>query len=259
MIDGARVRLVCLDVDGTLTDGIGGPALPGAVEAVASLRARWPVRFVTNATSRPTAELFEHLRRLGFSDEPSELVTPVTIARQVLPERGHDRGLLLADPDARSDFGFFREDPRGDTVLLATEGHALRIEDLQPAFRALLCGGRLYSLTKNRYFRRRDELVTDLGPLAAFLAYASGVDPEILGKPSPLLFDRIASEAGVPLDAVLMVGDDAEFDASASVSLGMQGVLVRSGKYRSGDEKRVDPPPSATIGAVSELPSRLRA
>ncbi len=50
-----------------------------------------------------------------------------------------------------------------------------------------------------------------------------------------------------------MVGDDAEFDVAASVALGMQGILVRTGKYRAGDEERVTPAPTATLADVSDL------
>ncbi|TMQ52790.1 MAG: TIGR01458 family HAD-type hydrolase, partial [Candidatus Eisenbacteria bacterium] len=48
-----KIRLVCLDIDGTLTDGVGGPAIPGAVQAVRRIRERMPVRLVTNTTSVP--------------------------------------------------------------------------------------------------------------------------------------------------------------------------------------------------------------
>jgi ribonucleotide monophosphatase NagD (HAD superfamily) len=142
-------------------------------------------------------------------------------------------------------------------VLLATEGHSLTIADLQPAFRLLLDGAALYTLQQNRYFRRGDALVTDLGPVAAFLAYASGREIVNLGKPSPLLFESLARDAGCNLDEVVMVGDDAEFDASGSVAIGMSGVLVRTGKYRTGDEARFAPPPTATLDSVADLPSWL--
>lgn len=35
-----------------------------------------------------------------------------------------------------------------------------------------------------------------------------------------------------------MVGDDVECDVVAAMELGLQACLIRSGKYRSGDEAR---------------------
>ena len=252
-----RVSAVCLDVDGTLTDGVGGSALPGAVAAVAHLRAALPVRLVTNTTSLPHASLARHLIGLGLLDTAESLWTPAAVARRVLPERGHDAGILLVEEAARGDYSWFREDPAGPAVVLATEAHGLRLDDIQPAFRRLLDGAVLYALQQNRYFKKGDVLVTDIGPLAAFLTYASGREATTLGKPSPLLYNAVAQEVGASRGGIVMVGDDAEFDVSASVALGMQGVLVKTGKYRPGDEERHQPRPTAVLESVGDLPRWL--
>jgi HAD superfamily hydrolase (TIGR01458 family) len=251
------IRLVCVDVDGTISDRFREPVVPGAAAALDRVRERLVLRLVTNVTSLSHATLAQMLREQGLLADPGELVTPATAARQVLAERGHDSGLLLADEAAREDFGWFTEGPSGRAVLLATEGHGLKIADLQPAFRMLLDGASLYTLQQNRYFRKGDDLVTDLGPVAAFLAYASDREVANLGKPSPLLFEKLARDAGCGLDETVMVGDDAEFDASGSVAIGMHGVLVRTGKYRQGDEQRFTPPPTATLDSVADLPGWL--
>lgn len=252
-----NIRLVCLDIDGTLTDGVGGPPIPGAVEAVLKIRERLPVRLVTNTTSVPHRVLAEGLIQQQLLDEPASLVTPPTVARRVLPERGHARGILYVEPAAREDFAWFTHDPVGPAVVLATEAHDLRLTDLQPAFRRLLEGAAFYTLQRNRYFRKAGELVTDLGPVAAFLTYASGREAETLGKPSLLLFDSVARETGARRRDIAMVGDDAEFDVSASVGLGMTGVLVRTGKFRPEDAARFTPRPTAVLDSVAGLPEWL--
>lgn len=253
----SRVSAVCLDVDGTITDGVGGPALPGATAALRLLRAAFPVRLITNTTSRPHASLARHLVGLGLLDEPEHLLTPAMVAKRVLPARSHDAGVLLAEPEARADYAWFRDDPAGPAVVLATEAHGLRIADLQPAFRRLLDGAAFYTLQRNRFFRKDGTLVTDLGPLAAFFSYATGREAETLGKPSRLLYESVANELEIPLAEILMVGDDAEFDVSASVALGMRGALVRTGKYRAGDEDRVSPAPTAVLESCAALPAWL--
>jgi ribonucleotide monophosphatase NagD (HAD superfamily) len=96
----SAIRGVLLDLDGTLTDGVGGPALPGALEAVRRLRARAPVRFVTNTTSRTRAFLADALSRAGFGAEAGDIVNPMSVARVVLPQRGDAEGILLAAPDS---------------------------------------------------------------------------------------------------------------------------------------------------------------
>lgn len=253
----ARVRpnidLYCLDVDGTLMHGIGGEPIAGAVEVVRQLKKRAKVRFVTNAGIVPRAEIAHSLRQAGFLDDDSHLYTPASIAKRVLTQRGHDRGTLLVSDEARPDWSWFRDDPSGGAIVLATEGWHLSLEDLQPLFRALLEGAPFYVLNRNRYFRVGHELKTDLGPLAEFLGYAARREPEVLGKPSRLLFDTIADEVGVALGNIAMIGDDAEFDASGAVRLGLQGMLVKTGKYRAGDESRVDPRPVAVLDRLAQI------
>jgi HAD superfamily hydrolase (TIGR01458 family) len=229
------------------------------VQAVADLRRRGPVRFVTNTTSRPVDELAAHLRDLSLLEDDAELVTPIVLARRLLPERGHDAGILIAPRSVRSAYSWFTERVDGPAVLVGCEGHRLRIEELQPAVRTLLGGATLYALQRNRYFRKAGELVTDLGPLVAFLAYAADVEPVTLGKPSSTLFDGLAADAGVGREDIVMVGDDAEFDVSAVVDLGMRAVLVRTGKYRDGDEARVSPPPTAVIDSIAGLDAWLES
>jgi ribonucleotide monophosphatase NagD (HAD superfamily) len=218
-----------------------------------------PVRLVTNTTSVPYAALAEFLGNQGLLDSTDALWTPVLVARRVLPERRHDAGILIADAAQRTDYAWFREDPAGAAVLIATEAHAWTIEALQPAFRRLLDGAAFYTLTRNRYFVKGGAMVTDVGGIAAFLGYASGREAETLGKPSRLLFEAIARATSSSLADLVMVGDDAEFDVSASVALGMQGVLVRTGKYRAGDEERVSPGPTAVLDSIRDLPRWLEA
>jgi len=44
-------------------------------------------------------------------------------------------------------------------------------------------------------------------------------------------------------------------DVSAPIGLGLRGVLVKTGKYRAGDEGRVTPRATAILESVAELPA----
>ena len=74
---------ILLDVDGVLH--VSGEPIPGAVEAVARLRADGHrLRFVTNNSTRARAELANELRELGLELEDGELqTTPIAAAEQL--------------------------------------------------------------------------------------------------------------------------------------------------------------------------------
>jgi HAD superfamily hydrolase (TIGR01458 family) len=243
-----------LDIGGTLLSDVMGFVLPGATETVRALRdAGLMIRFVTNTTSLSPKAVAAHLRETGLLRDEVELYTPFMAAEHALTQHDAAAGLLIATEDQKRELAWFEEREGGPSVVLATEAHDWTIAQLQPAFRALLHGAKLYAFEVNRYFKQDGALITDLGPVVAFLEYAANTKAEVLGKPSRLLFETLAAEVGLPLEALVMVGDDAEFDASKCIELGMQGVLIRTGKYRDGDESRVTPAPTATLNGMADL------
>ena len=68
---------------------VSGEAIPGAQDAVAELReAGHTLRFVTNNSTRPRAQLAEELRALGFELVDDELQTTArTAARELAGKR----------------------------------------------------------------------------------------------------------------------------------------------------------------------------
>jgi len=254
---------VLLDIDGCIVGGVGREALPGAVDAVAALRARYPLRLVTNTTSRTRGWLFETLSRAGFGISEEEIVTPTMLARQVLSSRAQSRGILIADKSCSEDLSWYEALPPerwedAVSVLVASEARERKVAELGPAVLALRAGAKLYTLQQNRIFERDGAALTDLGPIAAFLGYAANVDWENLGKPSPLLFSTLAEQLGCTLAELMMVGDDAEFDVAGALLAGVgQAVLVRTGKYRAGDESGIDPAPTAVVDDIASLSRSL--
>lgn len=58
-----------------------------------------------------------------------------------------------------------------------------------------------------------------------------------------------------PMTSLTMIGDDVEFDAAGALRAGCgAGVLVRTGKYRPGDEDRVQPRPTLV---AADLPAAI--
>jgi len=92
----------------------------------------------------------------------------------------------------------------------------------------------------NRYFREDDGLSLDLGPFVAALEYAAELEAVVLGKPSADFFLAAVHSLDLPPQDVVMVGDDAEMDVRGALAAGLQGALVQTGKYRDGDETRVE-------------------
>jgi HAD superfamily hydrolase (TIGR01458 family) len=236
-----KPRAYLLDLDGTLYSG--GDAIPGAVEALARLRERdVPYRLVTNTTSRSRAMLVDRLRNYGFDTSPEEIFT-ATLAGSVLARSaGYRRvapfipGPALADIEELELVGGTSgpaSSRQPDAVLVGDLGDRWTYALLQEAFEYLMGGAALVALSRDRYWLQGNRLALDAGPFVSALEFASGKKAEVAGKPSAAFYTAALTSLGLsPSRLAAMVGDDLWSDVEGAQAAGLQGWLVRTGKYR---------------------------
>ncbi|MDQ2694961.1 MAG: TIGR01458 family HAD-type hydrolase [Pseudomonadota bacterium] len=231
------IRGVLFDLGGVLY--VGDRPLPGAREALISLRAAGiPMRFITNTTRLPRNGVVARLAAMNLKIPAQYLFTPAQAARSYLAAHQLTPHLLV-HPRLHGEFADLIKDGPANAVLMGDAGHAFTYETLNTAFRLLLDGAPLLAMGKNRYFKERDGLSLDIGPFVVALEYAADVDAVILGKPAPDFFLAAVASLGLPPEEVVMIGDDAAADVGGALAAGLQGILVRTGKYRPGDEAEV--------------------
>ncbi|ANT52191.1 TIGR01458 family HAD-type hydrolase [Mesorhizobium amorphae] len=243
-------RGVLLDLAGVIYDG--ETAIPGGVDAVARLRqAGLAVRFVSNTTRSSKQTVLQHLEALGLTVTKADVFTPAHAAREWLLRNGR-APYLLVHPGLEPDFF---ELPVRDkrAVVVGDAGEAFTYTVLNDAFRELNAGAELLALATNRAFRDADgALSLDAGPFVTALEYASLKRATVLGKPSPTFFLSALASMNCPPDQAIMVGDDAEADIAGALRAGISSaLLVRTGKYQQGDERRFDPRPTATFADLA--------
>jgi HAD superfamily hydrolase (TIGR01458 family) len=234
-------------------------AVPGAAEALRRLRdPGTPIRLVTNTTMRPRRSILERLERLGLEADPSELLSPATLAAKRCAEAGYESVSLVVLDDLREDLeGLEEKGDSVDAVVVGDLGDRWDYDVLNRAFRSLMDGADLIALQKNRYWETSEGLSLDAGPFVSALEYATGREAEVLGKPSPAFFELALGELGVSADRAAMVGDDVEADVGGAMDAGLAGILVRTGKYREDlvDESGIEP--TATADSIADVPELL--
>ncbi|MEZ2128237.1 MULTISPECIES: TIGR01458 family HAD-type hydrolase [unclassified Sinorhizobium] len=241
---------VLLDLAGVVYDG--EDVLPGAAEAIARLRETGlPIRFVSNTTRSSRQAIVERLDRFGLSIASGELFTPAQAAREWLKQ--HDLSPhLLVHPDLASEFHGLAG-CQGKAVIVGDAGETFDYLTLNRAFRALTEGADFLALASNRTFQDRDgKLSLDAGAFVAALEFASQRSAVVLGKPSPAFFRSALASMNCSKAEAVMIGDDAEVDVAGALETGIsRALLVRTGKYRDGDERRFKPSPTATVADLS--------
>jgi len=228
------IKGVLLDLSGTLYQG--QEPISGALAAVERLSAAGlPLRYVTNTSRTPSHTVLKKLQRLGFPIDRDQLFTAPRAVYEFLCER-ELHPYLLIHPELEVEFADL---PSGepDAVVVADAAEAFSYANLNRAFRLLLEGAPLVAVGDNRYFRGENGMNLDAGPFIRALEYAAGCKAQFLGKPDPAFFHAAMAGFGCGANEVLMVGDDVSADVNGALEAGLQGALVKTGKYRDGDQE----------------------
>lgn len=244
------IRGVLLDLGGVVY--VGDEPLPGAVAAVERLKgAGVPVRYITNTTRTPRRLLVEKLKNMNLPVREEELFMPAAAAHRYLRDQGL-RPHPLVHPALGEDLTGLPEAGR-EAVVVGDAGDGFTYQSLNRAFRALQAGAPFLALARNRNFKDADgELSLDAGPFVAALEYATGRDAVVLGKPAPDFFQSAVADLGCAPEQAVMIGDDVESDVGGAMAAGLHGLLVQTGKYKDGDEARIEPPPTAVARNLAE-------
>jgi HAD superfamily hydrolase (TIGR01450 family) len=236
----ASASLWIVDLDGVVW--LTGEPIGPVGGAVAALRDRGiRVVFATNNSAPTTDELLARLRRIGIDSNPGELATSAAAVASlleagqrvtVLAEAGvHEslaaRGVEVVEAGAADDRG------AGGSSVAAVVGWSRSFDfgSLAATATAARRSGRLIATNEDPTHPTPEGLMPGSGALLAAVATASGVIPEIAGKPHAAMASLMQSRFGFASDdaSVVMIGDQPGTDGRLAQRLGIPFGLVDSG------------------------------
>ncbi|MCW8931610.1 MAG: TIGR01458 family HAD-type hydrolase [Gammaproteobacteria bacterium] len=242
------IRAVLLDLSGVLY--IDGKLISGAVEAIESLQdVHIPLRFITNTTRRSRIMVYNDLKNIGFNIDLDTLYTPVQAVINYLKINNLVPHLLV-HPNIKDEFKEWRQQSP-NVVLLGDAAEYFNYTELNKAFRLLMKGAPLIAMGNNRYFKESSGLSLDLGPFVTALEYAAQIKATIIGKPSTNFFHQVCHDFSSDKKQIIMFGDDYASDTLGAIEAGLQGGLVKTGKYQMGDENRLDGSGAIIVSNIS--------
>jgi HAD superfamily hydrolase (TIGR01458 family) len=248
------------DIDGVFF--VGDEPIPGGADVIDWVNAApLPYLFVTNTTSHPRSYLAAKLARCGVQAEAEQILTPAVAAHEWLTEHGREPVALFVPDATAAEFGDLERimpdaESGAAAVVVGDLGEEWSFAQLNRAFRLLMAEPRpvLVALGMARFWKDSDGLTLDNGPFAQALAYASGRQPIVTGKPAPAFFEAACHRIGIPPEHVTMVGDDIRSDIGGAKDAGLRGVLVRTGKFHP-DDLTLGIEPDAVLDTIADLPA----
>ncbi|CAG9763167.1 unnamed protein product [Ceutorhynchus assimilis] len=233
------IKAVLIDLSGTLH--IENHAIPGAVEALKRLmKQNLKIKFVTNTTKESKNTLHKRLLSLGFDVDKNDILSSLGACRNLI-EKNKLKPMLMVAPEALEDFQGLACQPHEtpDSVVIGLAPTEFHYDRLNEAFRYLQNGAQLIAIHAGKYYKAPDGLSLGPGCFVKGLEYAAQCSATLVGKPNKLFFQAALDDIS-PSQAV-MIGDDVTDDVKGAIEAGLKGYLVKTGKYRAGDENLISP------------------
>lgn len=247
-----------LDLDGVVW--LEDEPIAGAAEAIAALRdAGEHVGFVTNFSFGRRDDIAAKLERHGI-DASDGVITSAMAAAAMVP--CGSRALVCAGPGVvdelqRRDVETIdASDPTalGATFDVVVVGYhpTFDYQRMTAASTAVRNGARLLGTNDDSTYPTAAGPVPGGGALLASIAVASGVTPEIAGKPHQPIADIVHELLGT--DGI-MVGDRPDTDGRFALTLGWRFALVLTGVTSNADLP-VEPRPDLVADSLHALVSQ---
>jgi HAD superfamily hydrolase (TIGR01458 family) len=207
--------------------------------------------------------LVQRLQDYGFEVSPDEVFTATLAGTAVVKGAGFrciapfvpEPALAdMEDLDLRGGTSGRTASRTPDAVLVGDLGERWTYELMQEAFEYLMSGAALIALSRDRYWLQAGRLVLDAGPFVAGLEFAAGMTAVVAGKPSPAFYAAALRSLGLDTPAsAAMVGDDLWSDVQGAQRAGLQGWLVRTGKYREAVLRESGIEPDRILDSIAAL------
>jgi glycerol-1-phosphatase len=237
--------LLLVDLDGVAY--LGDRPIEGAAEALTAARdAGLRVVFVTNNASRPPSVVADQLTAMGVAAQPAEVMTSAIAAAAELARRfPAGAPVLIVGGDALRnavrDAGLRPVERASQDPVVVVQGFAPEVGwlELSEASVALRAGAIWIATNADLTLPSPRGPLPGNGSLIAALAAATGLQPEVIGKPEPALFTAaLAAGSG---SRPLVIGDRLDTDIGGARAAGLPALLVLSGVSRPADLLAADP------------------
>lgn len=263
-----------IDVDGCLVraaryGGEGGQPIAGSAEFITLLdHVGEPYVVCTNASGNPTSSYAANLRAEGIPIDDAHFETAGSMTADLIARRHPGEAVAVIGSPAFADtvrsYGIdvaAGERAKAASVVAVGDGVEFRTADLDAAALAVDAGAAFYSTVGQRWFHGgMQKGITSSALIAAGIAWTTGVQPEVTGKPARELGLSLAARMGVAPEDVIVVGD-ALAEVELARAIGGTSYLVLTGGIdrATADALPAARRPHAVFDDIGGVLARIRA
>jgi 4-nitrophenyl phosphatase len=228
------IRNLLIDMDGVLWRG--KEPMPGLMEFFGLLRER-EIHFVlaTNNASRTSDHYVQRLAGYGVNISPDEVITSAQATADYLAEQSEPGTPVyfigedgLGKALSRAGFRLVGDDETPKYVVVGWD-RQLTYAKLAQATVYIYDGADFIATNPDLTWPSERGQLPGAGAILAALQAATGVEPTIIGKPSPLMLQMAMARMGATDETTAMLGDRLETDILGGRDAGLTTILFLSG------------------------------
>ena len=218
--------------------------------------------FATNNSSQTITNYVKPLTSFGIPVIADQIFTSATATAELLVNIFPDRGniFVIGMPGLHQtleDSGFSISEMNTVAVVAGIDTE-INYQKLKTATLLIRAGAPFFGTNPDKTFPTPEGQVPGAGSILAAIESASGVKPQIVGKPQPTMFLQAINSLHLPPDQVLVVGDRLETDIAGGQAAGCKTALTLSGVTNLAQAESWVPAPDIIAADLTELVGRLK-
>lgn len=259
------IQALIVDMDGVLWHGM--QPLPGLSAFFQTLRdTQLPFILATNNASLTRNQYIDKLAGMGISVSADEILssgiaTALYLAKQVNP--ADTRIYVIGEEGATQPLieqGFTLTglyETEADFVVCGKD-EALSWDKLATATLNIRAGAQFIGTNADSTLPTERGITHGNGAILAALQAGSGVEPTIIGKPEPILYQQALASLGVDASKTIAIGDRLDTDILGAVRANIRSLMVLTGVSSEADVQAVDYQPTWIMPDLNAITEALR-
>lgn len=251
---------VICDLDGVVF--VDDDPVPGAGDALRALEGEgYELLFVTNNATTHRSDLVSKIERASGYRPALEAVFSSAMAGASLIAGDISTAFVVGEAGLATTFGDYGISvtdswSEAEAVVVGLD-RSLTYDRIKDAVLAVNNGARFVATNTDSTYPTPEGLWPGGGAIVAAIQKASGVEPEVAGKPYAPMRQMVREAIGH--GPVWMVGDRPDTDLAMAKLEGWQGVLVLTGVVASAGDVPAEFAPDLVVESLAEVPAAIRS
>ncbi|GHU59860.1 haloacid dehalogenase [Spirochaetia bacterium] len=234
-------KALIIDLEGTLVSS--GIALSGSIDFINYIQENnIPYYIITNTISKTIEQMENSLNSIGFNVNKEYIINPIMVLNYFI-KQNNVKTYYFIGPDYLKDLIIESNDFDIPEYVIFCDFERIdcNYTFLNKIFQYIKNGSKIITTSYSNYYISNKEYKLDIGIFVKMYEELSKEKAIILGKPSNMIYKMVMDKIKMNAEEIITIGDDGLTDIMGGKEVGIETTLVKTGKYKTGDENIYKP------------------